>query len=249
MIPDLTKLSLAAARACVVLMGADVAHLERHGQQAQWQPNLCWLAGCASSEVGMVSPHLLDRFALRLSGRVTKTTDRTGEILRWIDRQTSEEETKSESLPAEICDRLHQATQHRVAIADKARARILDYISTLEVYSPRREIALARLAVANARLEGVAEVTVDRVDAAARMMGLKPVFTGATNNPRFVILHLYVDVLLLWQPDDVTSDLPHQKDTLMFDRYQLLFSVQPIISHLRQAQVGKTSCEIDRRCR
>ncbi|MEH2115506.1 hypothetical protein [Nostoc sp.] len=34
-IPDLTKLSLPAARACVVLMGADVAHLERHGQQTQ----------------------------------------------------------------------------------------------------------------------------------------------------------------------------------------------------------------------
>ncbi len=210
-IPDLTKLSLAAARACVVLMGADVAHLERHGQQAHWQPNLCWLAGCASSEVGMVSPHLLDRFALRLSGRVTKTTDRTVEILNWIDRQTSEKETKSEPLPAEICDRLRQATQHRVAIADKAKARILDYISTLEVYSPRREIALARLAVANARLEGVAEVTVDRVDAAARMMALKPVFTGASNNPRFVILHLYVDVCLLWQPDDVTLTYPTRK--------------------------------------
>lgn len=174
-IPDLTKLSLAAARACVVLMGADVTHLERHGQQAHWQPNLCWLAGCASSEVGMVSPHLLDRFALRLSGRVTNSTDRTVEILSWIDRQISQEETKSEPLPTEICDRLRQATQHRVAIADKAKARILDYISTLEVYSPRREIALARLAVAYARLEGVAEVTVDRVDTAARMMGLKPV--------------------------------------------------------------------------
>ncbi len=30
----------------------------------------------------------------------------------------------------------------------------------------------------------------------------------------------------------------------MFDRYQLLFSVQPKISHLRQAQVGKTPSEI-----
>lgn len=38
----------------------------------------------------------------------------------------------------------------------------------MEVYSPRREIALARLAVANAGLEGAAEVIVDRVDAAAR---------------------------------------------------------------------------------
>ena len=44
-IPDLTKLSLAAMRACVVLMGADVAHLERHGQQKSWQPNFCWLVG------------------------------------------------------------------------------------------------------------------------------------------------------------------------------------------------------------
>jgi magnesium chelatase subunit D len=59
-IPDLTKLSLTATRACVMLMGADVAHLERHGQQIQWQPNICWLASCATSEVGMVSPHLLE---------------------------------------------------------------------------------------------------------------------------------------------------------------------------------------------
>jgi magnesium chelatase subunit D len=105
-IPDLTKLSLAAARACVVLMGADVAHLERHGQQANWQPNLCWLAGCASGEVGVVSPHLLDRFALRLSGRVTKTTDRAAEILEWMDDRALEKETKPEPLPIEIRDRL-----------------------------------------------------------------------------------------------------------------------------------------------
>ncbi|NEP03218.1 MAG: hypothetical protein F6K58_32185 [Symploca sp. SIO2E9] len=102
-IPDLTKLSLAAARACVVLMGADVAHLERHGQQAHWQPNLCWLAGCASSEVGMVSPHLLDRFALRLSRQDTKTLDRFKDIQIWIDQPQVGKESKPEPLPTEIC--------------------------------------------------------------------------------------------------------------------------------------------------
>src|SRR5262245_57832903 len=67
-IPDLNRLSPAAARACVALMGADVAHLERHGQRRCWQPNLCWLAsrrtrerGTPSPELGRVSPHLLDR--------------------------------------------------------------------------------------------------------------------------------------------------------------------------------------------
>jgi magnesium chelatase subunit D len=174
-IPDLTKLSLAAARACVVLMGADVAHLERHGQQANWQPNLCWLAGCASGEVGVVSPHLLDRFALRLSGRVTKTTDRAAEILEWMDDRALEKETKPEPLPIEIRDRLQKAILLRPAITVQATARILDYTSTLEVYSPRREIALGRLALANAQLEGAAEMTAAHVDAAARMIGLKPV--------------------------------------------------------------------------
>ena len=46
MINDLAKLSLAAARACVMLIGADVAHIERHGQHTQWKPQLCWLASC-----------------------------------------------------------------------------------------------------------------------------------------------------------------------------------------------------------
>lgn len=84
-IPDLTKLSLAAARACVVLMGAEIAHLERHGQQAQWKPNLCWLAACERKKVGMVSPHLLDRFAIRLVGEVAQKPDRVAEIQELIE--------------------------------------------------------------------------------------------------------------------------------------------------------------------
>ncbi len=73
-VPDLAKLDLAAARACVMLVGADVAHLERNGQRERWQPQQWWVAGCSS--VGAVSPHLLDRFALRLSWKKFETRDR-----------------------------------------------------------------------------------------------------------------------------------------------------------------------------
>ncbi|NEP01132.1 MAG: hypothetical protein F6K58_21230 [Symploca sp. SIO2E9] len=43
------------------------------------------------------------------------------------------------------------------------------------MYSSRREITLARLALAKARLEDAAEMTAQDVDAAARMIGLKTV--------------------------------------------------------------------------
>ncbi|BAZ18136.1 Mg-chelatase subunit ChlI-like protein [Calothrix sp. NIES-4071] len=172
-IPDLTKLSLAAVRACVVMMGASVAHLERHGQQTCWRPNIYWLAGCASSEVGMVSPHLLDRFALRLSGMIIKPQDRISEILSLIDNETGV--LQIQPLPNEIKQTLQKALQHRPEITTQATARILNYTSNLEVYSPRREIALARLSVAYARLQGVAKMSEEHVDAAARMINLQPI--------------------------------------------------------------------------
>ncbi|BAZ21098.1 Mg-chelatase subunit ChlI-like protein [Kalymmatonema gypsitolerans NIES-4073] len=174
MIPDLTKLSLAAARACVVLMGADVAHLERHGQHEQWQPNLCWLAGCASDEVGMVSPHLLDRFALRLSGLVNKNTTREAEIRELLDERKLENETTPEPLSKEIYQILQTAVQQYPKITDEALARIFNYTAS-QVYWHRREITLARLSLAIARLDGAAEITVEHVNTAARIIGLRPI--------------------------------------------------------------------------
>ena len=177
-IPDLTKLSLAAARACVVLMGANVAHLERHGQQAYWQPNLCWLASCASSEVGMVSPHLLDRFALRLSGRLSEevetTKDRVAEIIELIDDQTDKQDLSSPRANIrQLKEFLQKALQYQPKVTTEATARILDYASQMEVNSQRREIALARLSLAHARLEDADEMSANDVDAAAQMIGLK----------------------------------------------------------------------------
>lgn len=180
-IPDLTKLSLAAARACVAMIGSDVAHLERHGQQLHWQPNLCWLAGCTSTEVGMVSPHLLDRFALRLSG-IIQPQDRVEEILSLINNQTLGAQPQIEPLSTEIKEILQKALQYRPQITNQAISKILYYALTIEVFSSRREIALARLSLANARLENAAEVTEEHVDTAAKMIGLKPVVQKQKHN-------------------------------------------------------------------
>ena len=65
-VPDLVRLSLPGMRAAVQLLGADVAAVERSGFRARWRPGARWLAVCRGDEAGGLSPHLLDRFPLRL---------------------------------------------------------------------------------------------------------------------------------------------------------------------------------------
>jgi hypothetical protein len=55
-----------AARACVALVGASDAHIERHGMSRTWKPDLFWLANCPSKSLAHISLHLLDRFPLRI---------------------------------------------------------------------------------------------------------------------------------------------------------------------------------------
>jgi magnesium chelatase subunit D len=175
-IPDLTKLSLAASRACVMLMGADVTHLERYGQHQHWRPKFCWLAGCLRTEVGMVSPHLLDRFALRLSGQIGETSDRVQEILEWFKKDEELGERISLDpivLHSDLQKKLTQAKQQHSNLTPEAIERVFAYISDQEVYSLRREIALTRLSSAIAQLEGFDNIIVNHVDTAATIIGLK----------------------------------------------------------------------------
>ena len=174
LIPDLTRLSLSATRACVSVMGEEIVHLERHEQQQLWHPNLCWLAGCAKEEVGLVSPHLLDRFALRLTGREINPQDRVANLLAQLEQPASTQEFSSIELPPQIATKLQAARQHRPQLTDEAASRTLDYISA-KVYSLRRELALLRLAIAHAKLEGDSQVNATHVERAAQTIGLKPV--------------------------------------------------------------------------
>jgi magnesium chelatase subunit D len=170
LIPDLAQLSVAAARACVALMGAEVTHVERQGQQQRSQPKLCWLAGCRTNEVGRVSPHLLDRFAVRLNGKVETSTDRVEDLLRWLNQTGAELET--EPLSKEIEERLRVALQAKPHVLPEAIAHIFNYLPEGEAVNLRRQMALLRLAIADAKLEGLDRVTIGAVSRAAGMIGL-----------------------------------------------------------------------------
>ena len=175
-IPDLTCLSLAAARACVVLMGSSIAHLERHGQQMRWSPNICWLAGCARDEIGQVSPHLLDRFALRLHAAKMPQPDRMEALINWLEVKSSLNVVQAHppQLPNSFREKLQKKREIPIIITE-AIQRVLDYVSSDQQISLRREIALARLAQANAQLEGTIKVEIQQIDAAAQMIGLGPI--------------------------------------------------------------------------
>ncbi len=175
-IPDLTKLSLAAMRACVVLMGADVAHLERHGQQKFWQPNLCWLVGCLSQkeEIGKISPHLLDRFALRLNGQIKNNENRVTQIQKLLNGEEKPQQLlfEEKEIEPELQQWLKQIRSSPPDMTQEALERILDYTSDSKVYH-RREITLARFSSTYAQLEAAESVTVSHVEEVAQIMGLK----------------------------------------------------------------------------
>ena len=171
-IPDVSRLSLAASRACVMVMGADVTHLERHGQGDRWRPQVYWLAGCDPNRVGTLSPHLLDRFAVRLSGGEAQDSARRLARLRsWMDGVSCDPEPRILQ-ESGVLERLQKAQQCSPEILPEARERVLEYVELTEGYSPRRDLAVLRLARVNAQLENLEQVTARMVDRAAEMMGL-----------------------------------------------------------------------------
>jgi magnesium chelatase subunit D len=167
-IPDLAELSLAAARGGVALIGADVAHLERHGASQQWLPDGCWLAACDRAAIGKVSPHLLDRFALRLGAESRLSLEERIEDVR--------RSALGKSIPTH---RLSPTTTRRLIAAAALRPEIsagtLDRVVDVQASgaSPRRDIALSRLAVACSRLEGSDTPVEQRhVEQAALLLGM-----------------------------------------------------------------------------
>lgn len=177
---DLSQLSLAAQRAAVIYIAAPVVHLERHGQQRRWQPQHCWLAGCAQQQMGKVSPHLLDRFLLRLTlaGQTISTEDEhIDQLWRALAngaKTPREEAIGSLPLPTDIVEVLQAAKERNPAFSITMTHRVLTYIEHTSLYfSPRRDIALARLAVVHAMLAGHDEVEDRDIDDAAEVMGYR----------------------------------------------------------------------------
>jgi magnesium chelatase subunit D len=164
-IPDLTRLSLATARACIALMGTEVAHLERHGQQEKWRSQLCWMAGCPRSQVKFLSPHLLERFSLRLAGEDLPTGDRTQDLHNWFASLTDLPVSVS-MLSVELRNRLQMAKQIHPTISESAYQQGLAYFAEPSGQGLRRELSLLRLAQAQVQLTGLERVTGMQVDRA-----------------------------------------------------------------------------------
>ena len=164
-VPDLARLSLPAARAAVTLTGADVAHLERPWMSATWRPRDRWLATLWRQDVGTVSPHLLDRFSVRID--TTGLTD----LLR-------SQETLDPPGPQWRQAVRTARTGRLPRFSDRAADRVAEL---LPAGTPglRRDLALARVARALAGLAGEPEAQAGHVDRAAALIGISPAAGGA----------------------------------------------------------------------
>ncbi|MFD4409555.1 magnesium chelatase [Streptomyces sp. NPDC058476] len=147
-VADLANLSVAGMRAAVQLLGADVLSVEQPGLRlVHHRPRGRWLAVCRSEDAGRVTPHLLDRFAVRLAVPGL--------------RMVPEERLVGPPLP----DGTFATTTY------EAVTRVQQILGPGA--DPRRSLALARLARALATLGGQREVTVRHCEEAARLIGLR----------------------------------------------------------------------------
>jgi magnesium chelatase subunit D len=178
-IADLAQLNLSASRTCLMLIGADVASLERNGEHQQWHPDQCWLASCESAAIGRVSPHLLDRFALRLSWQKLMTHAEIDLFARseWLRTHVPRLLAKKEIiLPDEYIRLVQVALQQQPMISPEILEYSTNYLS-LDHYTPRRELALARFAYALACIDTTSTLSVmtaEHIDNAALILGLAP---------------------------------------------------------------------------
>jgi magnesium chelatase subunit D len=74
-VPDLARAGVTVARAAVTLLDAGVATAERHGWSAVWQPRARWIAATDRGSAAGLSPHLLDRFPLRIDAAGVEPQD------------------------------------------------------------------------------------------------------------------------------------------------------------------------------
>ncbi|MEV6007773.1 magnesium chelatase [Streptomyces sp. NPDC051976] len=177
-VPDLARLGLPGLRAAVQLVGADVVSVERHGVSERWRPRARWLAFCRGDEVGQLSPHLLDRFAVRLNVAGLRLPPAT-ETARLVSAVRAEVRGVR-ALPP-LTD---EALDEVLVVADGLAA---PYAAPAEPgpgsAGQRRGIALARLARALAALGGAAATAPTHVEEAARLIGLRAAEPGPAPEP------------------------------------------------------------------
>ncbi|WP_428952347.1 hypothetical protein [Streptomyces sp. cg35] len=169
LVPDLTRLSLAGTRAAIQVLGAASAHVERYGHTHRWQPRARWIAACRRDEAGRISPHLLDRFPIRIDAAdLSSAPDpaRRFASARGDDRP----DATSLPVPHRWTEILTRSEATRPGLTEEAVRRVTDLVDA--AVGNRRALALARTGRALAALDGAEAADAAHMDAAARLLGL-----------------------------------------------------------------------------
>jgi magnesium chelatase subunit D len=172
-VPDLGRASLAVVRSAVVLIGSPAAVADRHGWHQSWRPRSRWLAACALPDLGRLSPHLLDRFMVRI--------DATGLARQPLDPQTIRAALDSPAEGGPQLVSLPSPTMPRPLAPGAGLPRLTSSAASLAVETvgniaapARRDLALARVARALAWTAGSDDVLDAHVQEAAALLQLTP---------------------------------------------------------------------------
>ena len=169
-VPDLARLSLAASRAAIALLGSPTAELQRHGHSQRWPTGTYWVAACPTVDVGQISEHLLDRFPVRLpASSLVPTVDPVEKIMRAL-ADVSEEPHVPVPVPLSAWRSVLQRGKSGPPVDDSAIERAVALHDAR--HGMRRPLALLRLARATARLAGDSVVTADHVEQVAVLTGM-----------------------------------------------------------------------------
>ncbi|MFI6700646.1 hypothetical protein ACIBJC_17025 [Streptomyces sp. NPDC050509] len=178
-VPDLARLGVTGMRAVVQLLGADVATVEHSGLRHRWRPRARWLAVCRAEDTERVSPHVLDRFPVRLSVAGLRTLPAAGPFPAgpfpagpFPAGPFPAGPFPGGPLPDAWRAALESAAPGHppLTLSDTLAPRVLELLGPDTGH--RRALALARIARALTRLDGATEVTAARADQAARLIGL-----------------------------------------------------------------------------
>ncbi|CCK28391.1 hypothetical protein BN159_4012 [Streptomyces davaonensis JCM 4913] len=166
LVPDLAQAGPAVVRAAVTLIGADVGHVEMHDHSLRWHPRARWLAAVDRAEAPRLSPHLLDRFPLRVEAEHLNDALWSLGTERFWDLP-AERESLVSALPL-----LPYVPEDgpRPLLTPGAGHRVAAMVAG--VAGMRRGLALARTARALAAHAGARRTEVRHVMAAADLLGI-----------------------------------------------------------------------------
>jgi magnesium chelatase subunit D len=176
-VPDVAVASIVTRTAAMVAAGADVVHVERAGQGLRWAPEACWLAAGRSDDLLSISPHLLDRFPVRWTGRLPR--DRTADLVKALEPALKAAST-APFFSADALEMVAQIQSGPDALPPFVQAG--DRERPIRPAGMRRYLVAGRAARAICGLRGGTEVRPSDVGAALELLGLKSA-SGAAPQP------------------------------------------------------------------